>query len=73
MMTVLHVMSHMKVSPEKTRQQLLDANVLYGPSTENKIERWWGELHPRMEEFFKQQLRDLTYYGHYNYCDLLHQ
>ena len=33
--------------------------VLYGPSTTNKIERWWRELHERMEKFFKLQLLDL--------------
>ena len=26
------------------------------PSTSNKIERWWGELHERLEKFFKEQL-----------------
>lgn len=30
--------------------------VLYGPSTQNKIERWWRDLHERMERFFKDQL-----------------
>jgi len=37
----------------------------YGPSTSNKIERWWKELHERMEQFIKQQcnvlLRSHTY------------
>ena len=26
--------------------------VLYGPSTQNKIERWWKDLLERMERFF---------------------
>eukprot|EP00111_Clytia_hemisphaerica_P017474 TCONS_00051711-protein len=30
--------------------------VLVGPSTSNKIERWWKELHERMEKFLKEQL-----------------
>ena len=30
--------------------------VIYGPSTTNKIERWWCELHERLETFFKTQL-----------------
>lgn len=30
-------------------------SVLYGPSTENRIERWWRELLDRMEKFFKNQ------------------
>ena len=34
-------------------------SVLYGPSTENKIERWWRELLERMEAYFKSQLSTL--------------
>ena len=30
-------------------------SVEYGPSTSNKIECWWKELHERMEQFIKQQ------------------
>ncbi|XP_044172915.1 uncharacterized protein LOC122957085 [Acropora millepora] len=30
--------------------------ILYGPSTSNQIERWWKELHERLEKFFKSQL-----------------
>ena len=30
--------------------------IIYGPSTSNKIERWWHELHERLEKFFKEQL-----------------
>ena len=30
--------------------------VTFGPSTSNKIERWWRELHERLETFFKEQL-----------------
>ena len=30
--------------------------IIYGPSTSNKIERWWRELHERLEKFFKEQL-----------------
>ncbi|PFX34097.1 hypothetical protein AWC38_SpisGene926 [Stylophora pistillata] len=30
--------------------------IIYGPSTSNKIERWWCELHERLEKFFKEQL-----------------
>eukprot|EP00794_Sanderia_malayensis_P007664 gene7664-8500_t len=33
--------------------------VIYGPSTSNKIERWWKDLHERMEKFFKMQLNEL--------------
>ena len=41
-------------------------SVLYGPSTQNKIEWWWGELHHRMEQFFKQQLAILVENGDYD-------
>uniref|UniRef100_A0A7M5WYV8 Integrase core domain-containing protein n=1 Tax=Clytia hemisphaerica TaxID=252671 RepID=A0A7M5WYV8_9CNID len=36
-------------------------SVVYGPSTSNKIERWWRDLHERMELFIKQQLRGLLH------------
>ena len=31
-------------------------SIIYGPSTSNKIERWWRELHERLEKFFKEKL-----------------
>ena len=34
-------------------------SIIYGPSTSNKIERWWRELHERLEKFFKEQLTTL--------------
>ena len=40
-----------------------------GPSTQNKIERWWRELHDRMEKYFKSQLRSLVEGGHYDSSD----
>ena len=40
--------------------------VIYGPSTSNKIERWWRDLHERMEKFFKHQLCDLLESHDYN-------
>lgn len=44
-------------------------SVLYGPSTQNKIERWWRELHDRMEKYFKFQLRSVVEGGHYDSSD----
>ena len=44
-------------------------SVLYGPSTQNKIERWWRELLERMERFFKQQLFLLVENGEYDPSD----
>ena len=40
--------------------------IIYGPSTQNKIERWWRELHHRMEKFFKEELKKLVENGHYD-------
>ena len=30
-------------------------SIIYGPSTSNKIERWWRDLHERLERYFKAQ------------------
>ena len=46
-------------------------SILYGPSTENKIERWWRELLERMEKFFKVQLSTLVEDGDYDSSDEL--
>ena len=43
--------------------------VLYGPSTQNKIERWWKDLLERMERFFKSQLSNLVEDGDYDASD----
>ena len=34
-------------------------SIIYGPSTTNKIERWWRDLHERLERYFKAQLTRL--------------
>ena len=41
-------------------------SILYGPSTQNKIERWWRELLDRMERFFEKQLSPLVEDGDYD-------
>ena len=43
--------------------------VFYGPSTQNKIERWWKELLKRMERFFNIQLSTLVEDGGYDASD----
>ena len=48
-------------------------SVLYGPSTENKIERWWRELLDRMERFFKNQLKQLLEDGSYERDNKMHR
>ena len=40
--------------------------VEYGPSTSNRIERWWMELHERLEKFFEFQLQQLLHQGFYD-------
>ena len=34
-------------------------SIVYGPSTTNKIERWWRDYHERFEKYFKVQLKSL--------------
>jgi mitochondrial fission protein ELM1 len=34
-------------------------SIIYGPSTSNKIERWWRDLHERLERYFKEQSNTL--------------
>ncbi|XP_066924428.1 uncharacterized protein [Clytia hemisphaerica] len=34
-------------------------SIIFGPSTSNQIERWWKELHEKLEGFYKDQLRRL--------------
>ena len=61
-------MSTMHRSLRAKHGDLADAteSVLYGPSTQNKIERWWRELLDRMERFFKRQLSSLVEDGDYD-------
>ncbi len=48
-------------------------SVSIGPSTSNKIERWWKELHERMEKYFKEQLKYLLLHHHYDPANLVHK
>ena len=48
-----------------------DDSVLYGPPTQNEIERWWRELLERLERFFKQQLRTLAEEGDYDSTSMI--
>ncbi|XP_057311375.1 uncharacterized protein LOC130649161 [Hydractinia symbiolongicarpus] len=41
-------------------------SVCYGPSTSNQIERWWKELHERLEKYFKDGLQWLKEERHYD-------
>jgi len=41
-------------------------SIIYGPSTSNQIERWWRELHEKLERYFKVILMKLKTRGHYN-------
>ena len=47
-------------------------SIIYGPSTSNKIERWWRDLHERFEQYFKEHLAYLLqrrYYDPHNVLD----
>ena len=46
--------------------------IMHDPSTQNKVERWWRELHHHMETFFKHQLTNLMESGHYDTKNEMH-
>ena len=66
--TETDIMSTMHCFLRAKQDDLEDAteSILYGPSTQNKIERWWRELLGRMERFLKKQLSILVEDGHYD-------
>lgn len=69
-MLMTHGLFHMVLNNE-TMANVRDHRVMHGTSTQNKIERWWRELHHRMEVFFKQQLSSLIDQGIYDSsCEL---
>ena len=41
-------------------------SIIFGPSTTNKIERWWRELNDKLNPFFKHQLRSLQHTREYD-------
>jgi len=47
--------------------------VLFGSSTTNKIERWWRELHERLEKYFKNQLTHILESQYYDPSNDLHR
>ena len=45
-----------------TEQSMYDdpvESIAYGPSTTNQMERWWRDLRVGVENYFKEQLREL--------------
>ena len=48
-------------------------SLLFGPSTENRIERFWKELLERMERYFKDQLKKLLDDGEYDRENSFHR
>ena len=48
-------------------------SVIFGPSTSNKIERWWRELNEKMNPFFKDQLKTLLHTNEYDRHDNDHR
>jgi len=71
MMATLHCYMHQLVSNSDDNTQFIENNIFYGPSTANKIERWWRELHYRLECYFKTQLAWLLDNGYYDQTDQL--
>ena len=65
-MAAIHCKLHELCGTYDDLEIIIDKFVKYGPSTANKIERWWRELHHRMEVFFKEQLRKLVEDGYYD-------
>lgn len=61
------VMTTMHCFLQQELNNVADATetVLYGPSTQNKIERWWRELLERLEAYFKVRLNELAESGDY--------
>jgi hypothetical protein len=51
-----------------TNARIVNANESNGKNIFffQQIERWWRELHNRLEKFFKRQLRMLLEQGHYD-------
>jgi len=47
--------------------------VHYGPSTSNQIERWWKELHEKLEKYYKEKLAWLKANQHYDPHNELHR
>jgi hypothetical protein len=47
--------------------------IIHGPSTSNKIERWWRDLHERLEKYFKIQLTQLLRDRQYDPHDMLNR
>ena len=41
-------------------------SIIYGPSTSNKIERWWHDLHERFERYFREHLAYLLQRRYYD-------
>lgn len=55
------------------KQNVLDYpvdSVAYGPSTTNKIQRWWRGLHERLEKYFNQQPKMLLEAKDYELSDI---
>ncbi|XP_066925387.1 uncharacterized protein [Clytia hemisphaerica] len=70
-LTAIHCRLHELAGTHGDLDTIVEECVKYGPSTANKIERWWRELHHRLGTFFKEQLAYLLEYGHYDQTDQL--
>ena len=66
LMSSIHCHLHQRCGTYENLDVIIENCIKYGPSTANKIERWWRELHHRMETYFKDQLKYLVESGHYD-------
>ena len=48
-------------------------SVIYGPSTLNKAEHWWHDLHKRLKKYFKLQLTALLTRQEYDPHNIEHR
>ena len=65
-MATMHVALHDALGTHATTEEIIDKCVRHGPSTANKIQRFWKDLHERMEKFVKCQLKSLEDSGEYD-------
>lgn len=66
LLSTIHCRMHKLIDTYETDDDVISNCALYGPSTANKIERWWRELHHRLETIFKEQLSELVSNGDYD-------
>ena len=59
-MATIHAGLHLRLGTFGEEEDIVDKCIRHGPSTANKIERFWKDLHERMEKYFKSHLKMLV-------------